>query len=178
MKYIYSFLYILTVVASNILASTILFDFGGVAVLTVGTLTFGLVFFLRDLIHRYGKKYVYSIIFVSLLVSIFVNLITNTPMQIVIASALGLIIGEIADTEIFERLRSKSWLTKALTSNILSVPLDSIMFNVIAFIGSELQGQIIQLTIADVLYKLIIAGLLSIGVYRVGERLLTHKKTA
>jgi queuosine precursor transporter len=178
MKYFLSFSYILIIILSNLLASNIFLDYNGIIVLTVGTVTFGLVFVLRDLLHKYGKLTVYKAILIAVLSSVILNFVTNTPIQIVIASALGLIVGEVADTEVFHKLTTKNWLVRALTSNSISIPLDSLMFNVIAFVGTSMQPQILGLTLADILYKLLIAGILSLGIYRLSNSIKTHKKIA
>lgn len=168
MKYLLSLTYILVIMLSNYFASTILLDYNGIITVSIGTLTFGLVFLLRDLLHRSGRMFVYSTIVVSVIISTIFNILTNAPLQIVIASGIGLLIGELVDTEVFEKIKTKNWLVRALTSNSISVPVDSFVFNLIAFYGTQLQSQILGLTVADVIYKYIIAGVLSLGIYQIG----------
>ncbi len=166
MKYALSILYILNIIISNFFASTVLLNYNGLITLIIGTLTFGFVFVLRDILHKYGKNYVYLLIVISVILSTLFNIVTNTPLQIVAASAIGLFIGEAVDTEIFQNLKNKSWIIRALSSNSISVPIDSLLFNYIAFYGSELQGQKISLTIADIIYKFITAGFVSYSIYK------------
>ena len=62
------------------------------------------------------------------------SLATSGP-RIFLASFLAIILAETADTEIYHKLRDRSWAVRVLSSNVVSVPLDSITFNVIAFAG-------------------------------------------
>ncbi|MGL4758404.1 MAG: VUT family protein [Patescibacteria group bacterium] len=177
-RYILGFLYIFTIVMSNYFASTIVINLPGTFALTLGTIIFSLVFVLRDYIHRFGKKYIYTLISLALIISGIVNFSTQVPIQIVIASALGLFFGEATDTEVFERLAKFNWLTRALTSNAVSVPLDSLIFNTIAFSATDLQSSIPILTSADIVYKLVISIVVSLGIAKSFGTFLNNKKIA
>ncbi|MFY8167582.1 MAG: VUT family protein, partial [Candidatus Limnocylindrus sp.] len=72
---------------------------------------------------------------------------------------------ETVDTEIYHRLRSRSWLMRVFSSNAISVPLDSIAFTVVAFAGEPgydalVMAQIVQ---ADLLFKFGIGALVALG---------------
>lgn len=178
LKYLIAAGYVAAIVISNYLATSMIFDINGLFVLTWGTVTFGIVFFLRDVLHKYGKLSVYISIVVALLLSGLYNIWAGTGMQIVYASAIALLIGEITDTEIFERIKTNNWASKAIRSNVVSVPLDSILFNTIAFYSTTYQDKIIGFTLGDIVFKMLIAAFFTFVYYfsfRRGDVLNFHK---
>lgn len=132
--------------------------------ISVGTLVFGITFTQRDRMHRKGRRFVYVIIFISaflnlaMLVSFrFVwgppvigyfeglgwdwlagsaRMLRENGWRVFLASFLAILIAEGADTEVFHFYRDRSWLGRVFRSNMVSIPTDSILFNLIAFAGS------------------------------------------
>ncbi|WP_295814981.1 VUT family protein [uncultured Deinococcus sp.] len=133
--------------------------------LSVGTIFFAAVFTLRDRIHRAGGlNAVYIAIAVALAVNTVAALLTGTPWRFIGASFLAILVGELADTAVYQRLIQRSWWTRVLASNAVSVPLDSVLFNLLAFAGDMPGGQIAQIIYADIVAKFVIAALFALRV--------------
>ncbi|NDV62111.1 VUT family protein [Puniceicoccales bacterium CK1056] len=132
---------------------------------SVGTLVFGITFTQRDRMHSRGRRFVYAVIGISAVLNLFmlvsfsylwgqwvINLFDNREWawlsesaamlkdngwRVFLASFLAIIIAESADTEVFHYYRDRSWMTRVFRSNAVSIPVDSILFNLIAFAGSS-----------------------------------------
>lgn len=131
---------------------------------SLGTLVFGLTFTQRDRLHVRGRRFVYSVIGLAAVIN-FVMLVSlryvwGTPLvevlesrewmwlaegmamlnengwRVFVASFLAIVIAESADTEVFQYYRDRTWWGRVMRSNAVSIPLDSILFNLIAFAGS------------------------------------------
>lgn len=72
---------------------------------------------------------------VAALASVVLSFAGPVDWRIVLASVLAIILSETADTEIYQRLMSRRWLTRVAGSNAVSIPLDSLLFNLVAFAG-------------------------------------------
>lgn len=155
--------YIAVVLLANLTATLFvpLPVFGAVA---VGTFIFGITFTLRDRLHRRGRRFVYATIVTAaganlamLLGFRFVfgealveaiaaggfewlaggmEMLTGNGLRVFTASFIAIVLAEAADTEIYQLFRHKSWIGRVLRSNLVSIPLDSVLFNLIAFAGS------------------------------------------
>ncbi|MEF2279816.1 VUT family protein [Deinococcus sp. YIM 134068] len=133
--------------------------------LSVGTIFFAAVFTLRDRIHREGGlRAVYIAIAAALIVNTLAALLTDTPWRFIGASFLAILVGELADTAVYQRLIRRSWWTRVLASNAVSVPLDSILFTLLAFWGDMSTRDIAQIIFADILAKYAIAALFALRV--------------
>jgi uncharacterized integral membrane protein (TIGR00697 family) len=160
---------------------------------SVGTLVFGLTFTQRDRMHAEGKPFVYKVIFLSAILNLamltslryvwggwLLDVFTRHEMvwlqeatamliengwRVFLASFLAIIVAESTDTEIFHYYRDRSWITRVIRSNAISIPVDSIMFNLIAFAGSAffpplilfkvILGEIISKFLVGILYALV-----------------------
>jgi queuosine precursor transporter len=169
--------YILVIVLADFTANNVINLPFGLAT-TVGTLIFGVIFTLRDLLHSQGIKRVYLAIAIGSVVGLLVNYITGTPTQIILASVIALAIGETTDTQAFQNFKSNNWLFRSLFSNSISVPVDSILFNFIAFWATENQGLIGSFIITDLLLKYIIAGILALVIFNRKKLSLGHSTPA
>lgn len=127
-------IYILAVLGANLTATWFipLPVFGQVA---VGTFIFGFTFTQRDRMHVRGRRFVYSVIALATVLSGALSLLGHVPPRIILASVVAIILAETADTEVYQRLLAKSWWHRVLTSNAISIPLDSLFFNLVAFAG-------------------------------------------
>ena len=163
---------------------------------SVGTLVFGLTFTQRDRMHRHGRPFVYRVIFISailnliMLVSLryiwgeglmaYLNakdlkwlsdataMLMENGWRVFLASFLAIIFAETADTEIFHYYRDKSWIGRVIRSNSVSIPVDSVLFNLIAFAGSSffppvvlakvILGEIVSKFVVSVVYAAIYPG--------------------
>ncbi len=137
--------------------------------LSVGTLFFGAVFTLRDRLHVYGLPAVYRAIALALLVNLVAGwiLMETEPnrMRFIVASFAAILISELADTAVFQAFMNKSWLYRALSSNALSIPLDTFLFNIAAFYGIMSWHDIGQIIVGDLVFKALIATVLAFALY-------------
>ena len=75
--------------------------------------------------------------------------------RVFLASFLAILIAESADTEIFHLYRDRSWLGRVFRSNAVSIPVDSFLFNLIAFAGSPLfpVGVLFKVILGEIVAK-------------------------
>ena len=163
---------------------------------SVGTLVFGLTFTQRDRMHKQGRPFVYRVIFISAILNLLMltslryvwgqgllSLLNNFQLhwfaqatemlmengwRVFIASFMAIVIAESADTEIFHYYRDRTWIGRVVRSNAVSIPVDSVLFNLIAFAGSTffpavvlakvIFGEIIAKFVVGAVYALIYPG--------------------
>lgn len=140
--------------------------FPGTGILvSVGTLVFGLTFTQRDRMHHHGRRFVYTVILLSAVLNLLqlatfsyiwgaplarwfaangwdwlataAWMLQESGMRVFLASFLAIIIAESANTEVYEYYRERSWFGRVSRSNAVSIPLDSALFNLIAFAGAS-----------------------------------------
>ena len=133
-------------------------DFGWV-VTPAGAMLFGVVFVLRDMLHKLaGAAFVTRIILIgvilNLLVAGFMYAMTFLPspsfrpsvnfdavfkmsLGIVIGSEIATIVSQWVNTYIYQALWDRDWGSWARTfiSNLVSLPVDAVFFVMIAFVG-------------------------------------------
>lgn len=145
-------------VAATVLANYTLDAFlpvGPWFLVNVGTLFFGITFTQRDRIHRYGRRAVYATIGAAAVANVLAAWSVGTPLRYVAVSFLAIVASEAADTEVYQRLLSRRWLTRVLSSNAVSAPLDTVLFTVLAFAGAPFAtlGWMVQVIVTDVIVK-------------------------
>jgi len=145
-------------VACTLLANYTLDSFlplGGFFLLNVGTLFFGITFTQRDRVHRFGRRTVYQMILLAAVANVVLGAALGTPLRYVAVSFLSIVVAETADTEVFQRLKDRRWLTRVATSNAVSAPLDTIIFTLLAFWGEGFAtpSWMTQVIVTDVLVK-------------------------
>ena len=84
-------------------------------------------------------------------------LVLGVVPRIVIASILAEVVSELTDTEIYHLLRDKSDWARVLGSNSISVPLDSLIFVILAFAGTMPWAAIFSIIAGQILTKWVIA---------------------
>lgn len=134
--------------------------FGRVA---LGTLLFGVTFTARDYVHHLGRPRVYVLIFVAALFSAGLAWLGATPWRVVMASVVAIVLSETADTEVYEKLTDKSWLGRVTGSNMISIPLDTVLFNVLAFGGVFSGAVLISIMIGEIIVKFLVGGVVALG---------------
>jgi queuosine precursor transporter len=151
-------IYILAVLGANLTATWFLPlpIFGQVA---VGTIIFGFTFTQRDRMHSRGRRFVYSIIALATVLSAVLAAVGHVPPRIILASVIAIVIAETADTEVYQRLLAKSWWHRVFASNAVSIPLDSIFFNVVAFAGVFAPKMMISIIVGEIIVKFLVGGL-------------------
>lgn len=120
---------------------------------SVGTLVFGITFTQRDRVHRFGRKPVYFMIFIAAIGMVLESLFLGVEWRIIAASFIAIILSETADTEVYQKLIKKSWMHRVIGSNLVSIPLDSILFNVIAFYGVFAPGMLVAIIFGEIVSK-------------------------
>lgn len=145
-------------VACTLLANYTLDSFlplGDFFLLNVGTLFFGITFTQRDRVHAFGRRAVYLTIFVAAGTNVALAAALGTPLRYIAVSFLSIVIAETADTEIFQRLKDRRWLTRVASSNAVSAPLDTLIFTLLAFWGESFATPtwLTQVIVTDVLVK-------------------------
>lgn len=123
--------------------------------INVGTLFFGVTFTQRDRVHRFGRRVVYGMIVFAAVANVLAALQVGTPLRYVAVGFLAIVASEAADTEVYQRLLSRRWLTRVASSNAISAPLDTILFTVLAFAGAPFAtaGWMVQVITTDVIVK-------------------------
>lgn len=97
--------------------------------------------------------------------------------RIVVASILAEVIAELVDTEIYQlwvtRVTRRYQWARVLTSNAVSVPLDSVIFGVVAFGGVLPTPVVIDIILVNIGVKLVTTILSLPLIYTVPERVVT-----
>ena len=124
--------------------------------LSVGTLFFGITFTQRDRVHRYGRTQVYLLILVAAVTNLLLSFYLGIPLRFLLAGFLAIILAEAADTEVYQHFISRRWLTRVVTSNAVSIPIDSVTFTLIAFAGTLSLAAMGEIIFADILAKTVI----------------------
>ena len=146
------FIYIAAVLIANYTATWFipLPIFGMVS---VGTLVFGITFTQRDRVHRYGRKAVYLMIFIAAVGMVLESLFLGVEWRIIAASFIAIVLSETADTEVYHKLLKRSWMQRVIGSNLVSIPLDSILFNIIAFLGVFQPSMLVAIIFGEIVTK-------------------------
>lgn len=162
---IWSIIYISAVLSANYTATWFVpLPFFGLVAL--GTLLFGATFTARDYAHRLGRSKVYAMIGIAAISSAVLAGLGATPWRVVVASVIAIILSEIADTEIYQGLLDRPWLERVFSSNIVSIPLDTILFNVLAF-GGVFSGTIlVTIVVGEIIVKFVVGGVVALGRFR------------
>ena len=150
--YIWIAVYIVAVMFANYTATWFI-PLPVFGLLSVGTVIFGVTFTARDFVHRMGRKYVYGMIAAAAILTSIMAILTDTPYRIVIASFVTIFIAETADTEVYQRFIHRPWLVRVSASNAVSVPLDSIIFSSLAFVGMMPLIDVLAIIWADIVWK-------------------------
>lgn len=133
--------------------------FGQVA---FGTFIFGITFTQRDRLHAAGRPWVYGTIAIAAVANVLMSGLLEVPMRIIGASFLAIVLAETADTEIYQRLLPYPWLLRVAGSNAVSVPLDTLLFTLVAFAGVLSRPEIMSLLFGEILLKYLIGGVVAL----------------
>ena len=156
---ILSILYISIVVLANFTANVVITT--QYITFALGTVFFGFIFTLRDLLHaRAGRKTTLTVIVVTALVNATAVLFNMFDIRILFASIIAFFISEIIDTEVYQKLLAKTWNYRVLVSNLISIPVDTVIFTLLAFFGIWDANTLIVVIAWDIVIKYITAALL------------------
>jgi hypothetical protein len=145
-------LYIVAVLVANYTATWFI-PLPVFGLVSVGTLVFGITFTQRDRVHRFGRRPVYLMIFIAAVGMVFESLFLDVEWRIIIASFIAIVLSETADTEVYQKLLRRSWLQRVIGSNLVSIPLDSLLFNLIAFAGVFAPGMLTAIIFGEIVAK-------------------------
>ena len=145
-------IYIVAVLAANYTATWFM-PLPLFGLVSVGTLIFGITLTQRDRVHRYGRKPVYLMIFLAAIGMVFESLFLGVEWRIIAASFIAIVLSETADTEVYQKLLRRSWMQRVIGSNLVSIPLDSELFNVIAFAGVFKPGMLVAIIFGEIVAK-------------------------
>ena len=137
--------------------------------LSVGTLFFGVTFTQRDRVHHFGKGRVYTMIAAAALANLALSAYLGIPLRFLLAGFLAILIAEAADTEVYGRV-NRGWLMRVVTSNAVSIPLDSLVFTLIAFAGTLSVAALSEIVFADILAKSVVGILAAVRIVQRGPR--------
>ncbi len=155
----FALIYILATIAANFTATWFIhFPFFGQV--SVATFIFGITFTARDRVHsKLGRTNVYYMIAVAALLNLVVTVLGGVEWRIVVASLIAIVLAETADTEIYQHFVSNSWGMRVLKSNSVSIPLDSLLFNIIAFAGVFTNMEVASIIFGEIVFKGIVSAI-------------------
>jgi len=130
--------------------------------LSTGTIVFGATFTARDYVHKFGRRKVYIMIGIAAIASLAMVIILDVPIRIIIASIISIVLAETADTEIYHKLLDKSWFKRVVSSNAISIPLDTVLFTGIAFFGVFPTVVLAEIAYADIVVKYVVGLIIAV----------------
>lgn len=160
------------------------------------SIAYPLTFTLRDMAHKLAGPFVARTLIIAaaviyLVVQAFFTIISNLPPEmteaeritlgelltpewrLLAAAVLASVISQLVDTEIYtrwvERFGAEHQWGRVLASNAIGIPLDRILFLVLAFAGTMSTEGMVEAFIGTTIFRLIF-GVISIpGIYLVEE---------
>ncbi len=150
-------IYIAATLAANYTATWFI-HFPVFGQVSVATFIFGITFTQRDRVHNaLGRKNVYVMIGVAALLNLTVTILGAVEWRIILASFIAIILAETADTEIYQYYINNTWGLRVLKSNAVSIPLDSLLFNTVAFAGAFTNWEVVSIIFGEIVFKGIVS---------------------
>jgi uncharacterized PurR-regulated membrane protein YhhQ (DUF165 family) len=155
---IFAIVYILATLAANYTATWFI-HFPIFGQVSLATFIFGITFTARDRVHStLGRRNVYIMIAVTAVLNLIVTMMGGVEGRIVAASLIAIVLAESADTEIYQHFINNSWGMRVLKSNSVSIPLDSLLFNLIAFAGVFSWTEVASIIFGEIVFKAAVSG--------------------
>ncbi|MCY4464412.1 MAG: queuosine precursor transporter [Chloroflexi bacterium] len=160
------------------------------------SIAYPLTFTLRDMAHKLAGPHVARTLIIAaaviyLVVQAFFTIISGLPPQMseaerislgelltpewrfLLAAVLASVISQLVDTEVYTRWvqrfgQEKQW-GRVLASNIISIPLDRVLFLVLALAGTVSTDGLLELFIGTTIVRLIFGIITIPGIYLVEE---------
>ena len=121
------------VTASNVLVQYPINDW-----LTWGALSYPFAFLVTDLTNRrFGPGAARGVVWAGFACAVVLSALLATP-RIAAASGTAFLVAQLADVQVFDRLRNAKWWHAPLVSSALGSILDTALFFSLAFAGSGL----------------------------------------
>lgn len=160
------------------------------------SIVYPLTFTLRDMAHKLAGPHVARTLIIAgaviyLIVQAFFAIIAGLPPEMseaeritlgqlltpewrfLLAAVLATVISQLVDTEIYtrwvQRFGQRNQWGRVLTSNIISIPLDRILFLFLALAGTVSTDRFLELFIGVTIVRLVISIITIPGIYLVEE---------
>ena len=157
-----SFLMGAIVLSSNYLVQFPINYYGLSEILTYGAFSYPLAFLITDLANRsYGKLVARKIVYLGFLLGIGFTVLFSTDfadlisIRIAIGSGTAFLTAQLIDVKIFDNLRKKKWFIAPLTSSIIGSTVDTFLFFLISFYGTNIPW--FTLALGDLGVKILVA---------------------
>lgn len=190
--------YLLCQIIADVTASKMV-DLFGIYV-PAAVFIYALTFTLRDVVHKQlGKQQAVFMVLTAGVVNVLMaayfmltvalkpapfwgnqeayNLILGVVPRVVGASILAEMISELIDTEIYHRIKHLAPWKRVLGSNAVSLPIDSLIFVLVAFAGTMPVAALISVMLGQVLLKSIITVISIPLIYIVPDRPIATDST-
>lgn len=124
---------IVIVVASNVLVQYPINNW-----LTWGALSYPVAFLVADLLNRrFGPHAARRVALFGFVAALAISALVASP-RIALASGLAFLVAQLADIQIFHKLRHKRWWQAPFVGGIAGATVDTFVFFSVAFIGTEM----------------------------------------
>ena len=150
------------VLISNYLVQFPVQYYGLQEILTYGAFSYPIAFLITDLANRsYGKKNANKIVYIGFLIGISFTIFFSTnfsdiiSIRIAIGSGTAFLVSQLADVQIFDKLRRKKWYIAPLISSCIGSTIDTFLFFSISFYGTNVNW--ISLSFGDLMVKIFVA---------------------
>ena len=157
-----SFLMGVIVLVSNYLVQFPIKYYGFEEILTYGAFSYPIAFLITDLANRsYGKVAAQKIVYFGFAIGILFTFFFSTnfsdliSIRIAIGSSTAIIVAQLLDVQIFDKLRQKKWFVAPLISSFVGSTFDTFIFFSISFYGTVVPW--ISLSLGDLSVKVLVA---------------------
>ena len=158
----------LVIISSNYLVQFPVKSFGLENILTYGAFTYPISFLVTDVANRaFGKFIAKKVVYFGFLIGVSLTLLVSTnfsdiiSIRIAFGSGIAFLTAQLIDINIFDRLRrNKSWYIAPLISSTIGSMIDTFLFFMISFYGTQTPW--FTLSLGDLSVKLLIALLMLI----------------
>ena len=158
----------LVIISSNYLVQFPVNSFGLENILTYGAFTYPISFLVTDIANRaFGKFVAKKVVYFGFLMGVSLTLLVSTnfsdiiSIRIAFGSGIAFLTAQLIDINIFDRLRrNKSWYIAPLMSSTIGSVIDTFLFFIISFYGTQTPW--LTLSLGDLSVKLLIALLMLI----------------
>ena len=153
--------------------------------LTYGAFSYPIAFLITDLSNRrFGKKIAKKIVYLGFTLGVFLTFFFSTnyseliSIRIALGSGIAFLVAQLIDVNIFDRLRKKKWFIAPIVSSFIGSIIDTFLFFLIAFYGTEINW--VTLSFGDLSVKILVSLIMLIPfrflLNRVGEYSKVEKK--
>jgi len=190
--------YLLCQIIADVTASKMV-DLFGIYV-PAAVFIYALTFTLRDVVHKQlGKQQAVFMVLTAGVVNVLMaayfmltvalkpapfwgnqeayNLILGVVPRVVGASILAEMVSELIDTEIYHRIKHLAPWKRVLGSNAVSLPIDSLIFVLVAFAGTMPFAALISVVLGQILLKSVITVISIPLIYIVPDRPIATDST-